>query len=34
MGAYEDFFAGKLPDYEYPAEAMEQAFSELPPVPA
>ncbi len=32
MQAYDDYFAGKLPDYEYPAKAVEQALSELPQV--
>lgn len=30
MSAYEDYFAGKLQDYEYPEEAVKKALSELP----
>ena len=33
MKAYEDYFAGKLPDYEYPEEEVERALAELPKVP-
>jgi tryptophan synthase beta chain len=32
MQAYEDYFAGKLQDPEYPAEAVEKALRELPQV--
>ena len=32
MTAYEDYFAGKLEDYEYPADAVEKALSELPTI--
>ena len=32
MGAYEAYLAGKLEDYEYPAEAVEAAMMELPKV--
>jgi tryptophan synthase beta chain len=32
MAAYEDYSAGKLQDYEYPAEAVEKALSELPSI--
>ncbi len=30
MGAYDDYFAAKLPDYEYAAEEVERALAELP----
>ena len=30
--AYEDYFAGKLEDYEYPAAEVDKALAELPPV--
>src|SRR5512142_414780 len=32
MSAYEAYFAGKLEDYEYPAEAVQAAMAELPKV--
>lgn len=32
MQAYDDYLAGKLPDYEYPQEAVEEALKELPDV--
>ncbi len=32
MGAYEAYLSGKLEDYEYPAEAVQAAMSELPKV--
>jgi tryptophan synthase beta chain len=32
MGAYDDYFAGKLQDYEYPAAAVEKALKGLPQV--
>ena len=32
MQAYDDYLAGKLPDYEYPQEAVEKALNELPDV--
>lgn len=32
LGAYETYLAGKLEDYEYPAEAVEAAMAELPQV--
>jgi tryptophan synthase beta chain len=32
MGAYEAYLAGKLEDYEYPAEAVKEAMQELPKV--
>jgi tryptophan synthase beta chain len=32
MGAYEAYFAGKLKDYEYPAEKVKEALAELPVV--
>ena len=33
MQAYDDYFSGKLEDYEYPASAVEEALKGLPPVP-
>ena len=32
MGAYDAYFAGQLEDYEYPAEAIQEALTELPNV--
>lgn len=32
MQAYDDFFAKKLPDFEYPTEEVERALKELPQV--
>lgn len=32
MAAYDDYFAGKLQDYAYPAEAIQRALQELPKV--
>ncbi|MCX7852930.1 MAG: TrpB-like pyridoxal phosphate-dependent enzyme [Anaerolineae bacterium] len=32
MAAYDAYFAGKLPDYEYPAEEVEKALADLPAV--
>ncbi|MGH7595274.1 MAG: TrpB-like pyridoxal phosphate-dependent enzyme [bacterium] len=32
MQAYDDYFARKLPDFEYPAEEVERALKELPQV--
>ncbi len=32
MASYEEYFAGNLTDYEYPAEAVEKALSGLPQV--
>jgi tryptophan synthase beta chain len=32
MGAYDAYLAGSLEDYAYPAEAIQQALSELPKV--
>jgi tryptophan synthase beta chain len=32
MGAYDAYLAGSLQDYAYPAAAIEQALTELPPV--
>ena len=32
MGAYESYLAGKLEDYEYPAEAVSRAMEKLPKV--
>ncbi len=34
MTAYEDYHAGKLKDYEYPAEMVAEAMTHLPNVPA
>jgi tryptophan synthase beta chain len=31
LGAYDSYFAGKLEDYEYPQEKIEEALKELPP---
>ena len=33
MGAYEAYLSGKLEDYEYPAEAVQEAMKNLPQVP-
>ncbi|MFQ5859324.1 MAG: TrpB-like pyridoxal phosphate-dependent enzyme, partial [Anaerolineae bacterium] len=33
MKAYDDYFAGLLPDFEYPEEEVERALSELPQIP-
>jgi tryptophan synthase beta chain len=32
MGAYEAYLSGKLEDYEYPAEEVEEAMKHLPQV--
>jgi len=32
MSAYEDYFAGKLSDFEYPAEAIQASLKNLPQV--
>jgi len=32
MLAYDDYFAGKLTDYEYPAEKVKESLSHLPKV--
>jgi tryptophan synthase beta chain len=32
MAAYDDYFGGKLQDYEYPKEAVDKALAELPQV--
>ncbi len=32
MGAYDSYFAGKLPDFDYPAEEVERALAGLPKV--
>jgi tryptophan synthase beta chain len=32
MTAYDDFLAGKLTDYEYPAEAIKESLAHLPKV--
>jgi len=32
MGAYESYLSGKLDDYEYPAEAVQEAMKHLPDV--
>jgi tryptophan synthase beta chain len=34
LGAYEAFFAGKLQDYEYPAEKIQEALKDVPKVKA
>jgi tryptophan synthase beta chain len=31
LGAYDGYFAGKLEDYEYPQEKIEEALQALPP---
>jgi tryptophan synthase beta chain len=33
LGAYEEYLAGKLPDYAYPKELVEQALAQVPQVP-
>jgi tryptophan synthase beta chain len=33
MGAYEQYFAGELIDYEYPAEKVQEALAHLPRTP-
>jgi hypothetical protein len=30
LSAYEQYFSGKLHDYEYPAEAIEESMKHLP----
>ena len=30
MAAYDSYFAGKLEDYEYPADKVAEALAELP----
>ena len=32
MAAYDEYFAGRLPDYEYPGEKIKEALKELPKV--
>ncbi len=32
MQAYDDYFAGKLVDYEYPAEKVKESLAHLPKV--
>ena len=32
MAAYQDYFAGKLEDFEYPAEAIKASMAKLPQV--
>ena len=32
MAAYDDYFAGKLQDYEYPKEKIDDALKDLPKV--
>lgn len=32
LAAYDEYFAGKLPDYEYPDEKVQEALKELPKV--
>ena len=34
LGAYEQYLSGKLEDYEYPREKVEEALKQLPVVPA
>jgi tryptophan synthase beta chain len=34
MGAYDAYFAGKLEDFEYPAEKVKASLRHLPKVPA
>jgi tryptophan synthase beta chain len=34
MGAYDEYLAGRLQDYEYPEDEVERALAELPGVPA
>ncbi len=34
LGAYEQYLSGKLEDFEYPKEKVEEALKELPEVPA
>jgi tryptophan synthase beta chain len=34
MSAYDDYFAGRLPDIEYSQQAVDEALAELPMVPA
>ena len=34
MAAYDDYFAGKLTDYEYPEEAIRESLAHLPKVEA
>jgi len=34
MGAYDNYFAGRLEDYEYPAELVQEALADLPKVGA
>jgi tryptophan synthase beta chain len=33
MASYQAYFDGKLVDYDYPAEAVQQAMTSLPQVP-
>jgi predicted alternative tryptophan synthase beta-subunit len=33
MASYQAYFDGKLVDYDYPAEAVQQAMASLPQVP-
>ena len=32
LAAYDEYFAGRLPDYEYPDEKVQEALKELPKV--
>jgi tryptophan synthase beta chain len=32
MQAYDDYFAGKLEDYEYPVEKVKESLAHLPKV--
>jgi tryptophan synthase beta chain len=34
MAAYDDYFAKRLPDFEYPTAEIEKALAGLPQVPA
>jgi hypothetical protein len=34
MAAYDDYFAKRLPDFEYPMAEIEKALAGLPQVPA
>ena len=32
MGAYDEYFAGRLEDFEYPSEKVQESFRKLPKV--
>jgi tryptophan synthase beta chain len=34
MTSYQSYLSGKLEDYEYPAEAIQEAITDLPKVPS